>query len=127
VALRDIGSEFLPHLEEGNLWIRATMPPSVSLEEGDRYVNRMRQIIKSYPEVERTVSQHGRPDDGTDATGFFNAEFFVPLTPFDSWPSGVDKARLTDQMKARLEGEFPVSTSTFPSTSKTMSKRPRPG
>jgi cobalt-zinc-cadmium resistance protein CzcA len=107
VALRDIGSEFLPHLEEGNLWIRATMPPSVSLEEGDRYVNRMRQIIKSYPEVERTVSQHGRPDDGTDATGFFNAEFFVPLTPFDSWPSGVDKARLTDQMKARLEGEFP--------------------
>src|ERR1700674_513680 len=102
-AVRTLGLEFLPKLEEGHLWIRATMPPSISLEEGDSYVNQMRKIIKSYPEVERTVSQHGRPDDGTDATGFFNAEFFVPLTPFDSWPSGVDKARLTDQMKARLE------------------------
>ena len=51
----------------------------------------MRRIIKSFPEVVTVVSQHGRPDDGTDATGFFNAEFFVPLKPFDTWPAGVDK------------------------------------
>ena len=107
VASLGLGSEFLPHLEEGNLWIRATMPASISLEEGDGYVNRMRRVIKSYPEVETVVSQHGRPDDGTDATGFFNAEFFVPLTPFNTWPSGVDKERLTDQIKSKMEAEFP--------------------
>ena len=102
-----LGSEFLPHLEEGNLWIRATMPQSISLEEGDGYVNRMRRLIKTYPEVETVVSQHGRPDDGTDATGFFNVEYFVPLKPFGEWPKGVDKSRLTEQLKNRLEAEFP--------------------
>jgi cobalt-zinc-cadmium resistance protein CzcA len=107
VASRGLGSEFLPHLEEGNLWIRATMPQSISLEEGDSYVNRMRGLIKTYPEVETVVSQHGRPDDGTDATGFFNVEFFVPLKPFGEWPAGVDKSRLTDQLKMLLEAEFP--------------------
>ena len=106
-ALRGLGSEFLPHLEEGNLWIRATLPPSISLEEGDAYVNKMRRIIKSYPEVQTVVSQHGRPDDGTDATGFFNSEFFVPLKPFDQWPSGVDKAKLTDDMTQKLQAAFP--------------------
>src|SRR5262249_8143406 len=79
VAVRSLGLEFLPALEEGNFWIRATMPMSISLEEGNGYVNRMRQIIRSFPEVQTAISQHGRPDDGTDATGFFNAEFFVPL------------------------------------------------
>jgi len=64
-------------------------------------------VIGSYPEVETVVSQHGRPDDGTDATGFFNAEFFVPLKPTDRWPAGVDKGRLTDAMTARLGEEFP--------------------
>jgi cobalt-zinc-cadmium resistance protein CzcA len=73
-----LGLEFLPHLEEQNLWIRATMPQSISLEEVNGYVNRMRKIIMNFPEVETVVSQHGRPQDGTDATGFFNAEFFVP-------------------------------------------------
>jgi cobalt-zinc-cadmium resistance protein CzcA len=106
-ALPHLGTEFLPHLEEGNLWIRATMPVSISLEEGDRYVNRIRQIIRSYPEVETVVSQHGRPDDGTDATGFFNAEFFVPLKPFKSWPAGMDKTRLTDELTKRFTAEFP--------------------
>lgn len=107
IALPHLGSEFLPHLEEGNLWIRATMPVSISLEEGDSYVNRIREIIKSYPEVETVVSQHGRPDDGTDATGFFNAEFFVPLKPFDTWPAGMDKARLTDELTKRFDAAFP--------------------
>ena len=62
------------------------MPQSISLEESNRYVNQMRKIIGSYPEVETIISQHGRPDDGTDTSGFFNAEFFVPLKPFDTWP-----------------------------------------
>src|SRR6202043_2985165 len=89
-ALPRLGLEFLPKLEEGNFWIRATLPPSISLEDANGYVNRMRQIIKSYPEVVTAISQNGRPDDGTDSTGFFNAEFYVPLKPFDVWPKGVD-------------------------------------
>ncbi len=106
-AMEGLGSEFLPHLEEGNLWIRATMPPAVSLEESDSYVNRMRKIIAGYPEVETVVSQHGRPDDGTDETGFFNAEFFVPLKPFDTWPRGVDKESLVNDLTQRLQDRFP--------------------
>jgi cobalt-zinc-cadmium resistance protein CzcA len=107
LAARGLGLEFLPKLEEGNLWIRATMPPSISLEAGDAYVNRMRRTIKSFPEVETVVSQHGRPDDGTDATGFFNAEFFVPLKADDAWPKGMTKDMLTEQMTAALEEQFP--------------------
>jgi cobalt-zinc-cadmium resistance protein CzcA len=106
-AVRSLGLEFLPKLEEGNLWIRATFPQSVSLEDSDAYVDRMRKLMKTYPEVETIVSQHGRPDDGTDATGFFNAEFFVPLKPFDTWPAGVDKEKLTNDMTAALEQQFP--------------------
>jgi len=102
-----LGMEFLPHLEEGNFWIRATMPTSVSLEEANKYVNEMRRIIKSYPETITVVSQNGRPDDGTDATGFFNAEFYVPLKPFSEWPSGMDKEKLTDQINQALENRFP--------------------
>jgi cobalt-zinc-cadmium resistance protein CzcA len=107
VALPSLGLEFLPKLEEGNLWIRATLPPSISLEEANGYVNRMRRVIKSFPEAVTVVSQNGRPDDGTDATGFFNAEFFVPLKPFDSWPRGVDKEKLTQQVSMALEAQFP--------------------
>src|SRR5215471_2809286 len=69
LAVPMMGLEFLPKLEEGNLWIRATMPSTISLEEGNVYVNRMRSAIRSFPEVESVVSQHGRPDDGTDAAG----------------------------------------------------------
>ncbi len=107
LAVRTLGLEFLPKLEEGNFWVRATMPTSISIQEGNDYVNRMRRLIASYPEVQTIVSQHGRPDDGTDATGFFNAEFFVPLKPFDSWPSGVTKEKLTDQMMHALQEQFP--------------------
>ena len=106
-AVRSLGLEFLPKLEEGNLWIRATFPQSISLEESDGYVNRMRVLMAKYPEVQSVVSQHGRPDDGTDATGFFNAEFFVPLKSFDSWPSGVDKDKLTQDMTDALQQQFP--------------------
>jgi heavy metal efflux system protein len=104
---RSLGLEFLPKLEEGNFWIRATMPPSVSLQEGNRYVNRIRKAIKAYPEVITAISQNGRPDDGTDATGFFNAEFYVPLRPFSEWPAGVDKPKLTQEINGALEAEFP--------------------
>jgi heavy metal efflux system protein len=107
IASRGLGLEFLPKLEEGNFWIRATLPESISLEEGNSYVNGMRRLIKTFPEVETVISQHGRPDDGTDATGFFNAEFFVPLKPADSWPTGVDKDKLTSQLTAALAEKFP--------------------
>ena len=107
IAVQSLGLEFLPKLEEGNLWIRATLPTSISLEAGSSYVDRMRRLIKSYPEVSTVVSQHGRPDDGTDATGFFNSEFFVPLKPFDAWPAGMDKEKLTRDMTAKLHEEFP--------------------
>jgi heavy metal efflux system protein len=102
-----LGLEFLPKLEEGNFWIRATMPPSISLEEGNKYVNRMRKVIDSFPEVVTTISQNGRPDDGTDATGFFNAEFYVPLKPFDAWPRGMTKPKLTRQVGDALRSQFP--------------------
>ena len=106
-AGRSLGLEFLPHLEEGNLWIRATMPSSVSLEEGNEYVNQIRKVIKDFPEVETIISQHGRPDDGTDATGFFNAEFFVPLKPERNWRTGVDKDTLTSEISSTLIEKFP--------------------
>ena len=102
-----VGLEFLPKLEEGNIWMRATMPPSVSLDEGNGYVNRMRTLIKGFPEVETIVSQHGRPDDGTDPDGFSNGEFFVPLKPFDKWRTGLDKETLIAQMNDALTKAFP--------------------
>ena len=102
-----LGLEFLPKLEEGNLWIRATMPLSISMAESDGYVNEMRRVIGTFPEVQTTVSQHGRPDDGTDATGAFNAEFFVPLKPAGDWPAGVSKEALSSQMERQLESRFP--------------------
>jgi cobalt-zinc-cadmium resistance protein CzcA len=107
LAGRSLGLEFLPHLEEGNLWVRATMPSSVSLEEGNGYVNQIRRVIKDFPEVETIISQHGRPDDGTDATGFFNAEFFVPLKPERNWRKGVDKDTLTSELSSTLIENFP--------------------
>src|SRR5262245_56047611 len=107
LAIRSLGLEFLPKLEEGNLWIRATMPSTISLEEGNGYVNRMRGLIRDFPEVESVVSQHGRPDDGTDAAGFFNAEFFAPLRPASQWRKGIDKDDLTDEILHKLAAEFP--------------------
>ena len=108
VAVRSLGLEFLPKLEEGNLWVRATMPSTISLEEGNGYVNRMREVIRSFPEVESVVSQHGRPDDGTDAAGLFNAEFFAPLKPASQWRKEFgDKDDLTAEILKKLEADFP--------------------
>ena len=107
VAVHLLGLEFLPKLEEGNLWIRATLPPTISLQEGNSYVNEMRKLIASRPEVVSVVSQHGRPDDGTDAAGFFNAEFFAPLKPAKDWPDREDKDELTARLLAQLQEKFP--------------------
>jgi heavy metal efflux system protein len=101
-----LGSEFLPTLEEGNLWIRASMPPTITLEAGMPTVDRIRAILLRYPEVITVVSQHGRPDNGSDATGFFNAEFFVPLKPFDEWPAGMTKEKLIEQLQGEFAKEF---------------------
>ncbi|MCA6117657.1 efflux RND transporter permease subunit [Bradyrhizobium sp. WSM 1738] len=107
VFARMLGLEFLPKLEEGNLWIRATLPPTISLQEGNAYVNEMRKMIRARPEVESVVSQHGRPDDGTDAAGVFNAEFFAPLKPISEWPDTRDKDELTVQLLGQLQDKFP--------------------
>jgi cobalt-zinc-cadmium resistance protein CzcA len=101
-----LGTEFLPALEEGNLWIRATMPPTISLEAGMPIVNRLREILLSHPEVITVVSQHGRPDNGSDAAGFNNAEFFVPLKPFDEWAPGMTKEKLVSDLQRQFSNEF---------------------
>jgi heavy metal efflux system protein len=101
-----LGSEFLPTLEEGNLWIRASMPPTLSLEAGMPFVNQIREILLRHPEVITVVSQHGRPDNGSDAAGFFNAEFFVPLKPFDEWPAGLTKEKLVEELQAEFAEKF---------------------
>jgi cobalt-zinc-cadmium resistance protein CzcA len=80
-----IGSEFLPHLDEGSLWVRGTLAPSTGPSEGIRVANEARVLLASFPEVTETTSQVGRPDDGTDTTGFFNTEYFVGLKPKEQW------------------------------------------
>lgn len=107
LMLPRIGTEFLPALEEGNLWIRATMPATASLEAGMDKVNRMRRILKAHPEVITAVSQHGRPDDGSDASGFYNVELFVPLKPFDEWRKGYTKDMLVKELQDQFTAEFP--------------------
>ena len=80
-----IGSEFLPHLDEGALWVRGTLAPSTGPDEGIRVANQARIVLCSFPEVPQCTSQVGRPDDGTDNTGFFNTEYFVDLKPKEQW------------------------------------------
>ncbi|MGO3929783.1 CusA/CzcA family heavy metal efflux RND transporter [Rhodopseudomonas pseudopalustris] len=107
VLVRLLGLEFLPKLEEGNLWVRATLPPTISLQEGNGYVNEMRKLIRDFDEVQSVVSQHGRPDDGTDAAGLFNAEFFAPLKPIGQWKNAKNKDELTAKILASLQERFP--------------------
>jgi cobalt-zinc-cadmium resistance protein CzcA len=122
LAFRFLGGEFMPHLEEGNFWIRATFPMSISLEQSEKYVGQIRSILRGCPqqpgavcdeahrrhkEVLTVVSQLGRPDDGTDVAGFQNIELFAPLAPFDEWPRGVTKDTLTDELAKELNDTFP--------------------
>lgn len=101
-----LGTEFLPKLEEGNLWIRALLPPTITLDAGRDTVNKIRNVIASYPPVRTVVSEQGRGEDATDPDGSFVAEFFVPLKPFEEWPDGLTKPRLVKEMAARLQSEF---------------------
>ena len=102
-----LGSEFLPALEEGNFWIRASMPPTISLDAGSDATNKMRKILLRHPEIVTVVSQHGRPDNGSDASPFSNVEFFAPLKPFDEWPKDLDKAKLTQIIQKEFADELP--------------------
>jgi heavy metal efflux system protein len=120
-----LGREFMPKLEEGNFWIRATLPMSISLDQSAKYVSRMRNIVrgcepsdadcttekaeKSYTKgvVTTVISQLGRPDDGTDVTGFFNIELYAPFKPFDEWPKGLNKEGLTEILNKKLQDNFP--------------------
>ena len=113
LAASSVGLEFLPKLEEGNIWLRAALPPSVSLDEGNGYANRMRRLVKGFPEVETVITQHGRPDDGTDPDGFSNVEFFVPLKPADKWRKGLTKEQLIAEMGEALRAGFPGTTFGF--------------
>jgi cobalt-zinc-cadmium resistance protein CzcA len=104
-----IGGEFMPHLDEGALWVRATMPYTISFEEASKIAPQIRQILMSYPQVTVVGSELGRPDDGTDPTGFFNVEFYVGLKPYKdkAWAGPLrTKAQLTDAIRQRLEA-FP--------------------
>jgi heavy metal efflux system protein len=105
-----LGAEFMPHLDEGALWVRATMPYTISFEESSRIVPQIRAIIRSFPEVTVVTSEHGRPDDATDPTGFFNAEFYVGLKPYGEWHGAYrTKAELIDAINRKLIG-FPGVT-----------------
>ena len=115
-----LGREFMPKLEEGNFWIRATLPASISLEQSAKYVGRMRSLIlgcpaqgecdsahRSRPEITTVVSQLGRPDDGTDVSGFSNIELFAPLLPAPEWRRGVTKEQMTADLSRSLLEAFP--------------------
>ncbi len=103
LLLPRIGAEFMPRLDEGALWVRATMPYNISFEESRKVVPQVRAILRSFPEVTVVASEHGRPDDGTDPTGFFNAEFYVGLKPYAEWRGPYHtKAGLIDAINRKL-------------------------
>ncbi|HUA33720.1 MAG TPA: CusA/CzcA family heavy metal efflux RND transporter [Candidatus Binataceae bacterium] len=102
-----LGGQFLPKLEEGNIWAHATMPLTISLEHGAKLCNGMRAVFRSFPEVTNVVSQLGRPDDGTEIAGFFNIEFSVDLKPQEEWPEGLSKEQLVRQIDTKLTSRFP--------------------
>jgi cobalt-zinc-cadmium resistance protein CzcA len=101
-----IGGEFMPHLDEGALWVRATMPYTISYEEASKFAPQVRDILMKYPQVTDVGSELGRPDDGTDPTGFFNCEFYVGLRPYgdSTWKTGAihDKPELTEDIQKKL-------------------------
>lgn len=97
-----LGTEFLPQLNEGSIYIRATLPQSISLNELVQLANKMRARLAAYPEVKQVLSQTGRPNDGTDATGFYNIEFHVDIYPEKEWESGLDKMQLIEKMQEDL-------------------------
>ena len=102
-----IGGEFMPHLDEGAMWVRATMPYTISFEEASKFAPQIRNILMSYPMVTEVGSELARPDDGTDPTGFFNCEFYVGLKPYNDavWKQGSirNKAELAADLQKKLD------------------------
>ena len=122
-----IGGEFMPHLDEGALWVRATMPYTISFEEASSIAPQIRDILMSYPQVTVVGSELGRPDDGTDPTGFFNCEFYVGLKPYKdkSWSGEIrQKKNNSSKPSTRNLPPFPESFSTTPSRRRTPSTKP---
>ena len=102
-----IGAEFMPHLDEGALWVRATMPYTISFDEAAKITPQIRDVLRSFPEITTVTSELGRPDDGTDSTGFFNVEFYVGLKPYSEWGGSYrTKAALTEAINRKLQN-FP--------------------
>ncbi|UTA69898.1 efflux RND transporter permease subunit [Emticicia sp. 21SJ11W-3] len=98
-----LGTEFLPELNEGSIYVRASMPMNISLEESVKQTQQMRAIFRSFPEVKQVISQTGRPNDGTDPTGFYNIEFLVDIYPKEEWKRRISKEELIDEMNKKLE------------------------
>ena len=107
LTLFGIGAEFMPKLDEGALWVRATMPYTISFDESRRLSPEIRKILRSFPQVTTVADEHGRPDDGTDPTGFFNCEFYVGLKPYEEWSGPIDS-------KDKLIAEIQKKLSVFP-------------
>src|ERR1700739_3651064 len=107
LLIPSIGGGFMPHLDEGAIWVRATMPYTISFEEASKFAPQIRELLSGYPQVTVVGSELGRPDDGTDPTGFFNCEFYVGLRPYSdkSWTEGSihDKAELTAWIEKKLQ------------------------
>ena len=102
-----LGSEFLPSLNEGSIYVRASMPQSINFTTANQMSSEMRKIFQQYPEVKGVISQNGRPNDGTDPTGFFNVEFFVDLFHKDEWKRDLSKEEIIKDMQNKLNGNFP--------------------
>ena len=107
LLIPSVGAEFMPQLDEGALWIRATMPHTISFEESKKISPEVRKILRSFPQVTTVASEHGRTDDGTDPTGFFNCEYFVGLKPYGEWKGKYrTKAKLIAAIDEKLKA-FP--------------------
>lgn len=102
-----LGTEFLPQLNEGSIYVRASMPQSIAFSEANEASSKMRKEFTKYPEVRGVISQNGRPNDGTDPTGFFNVEFFVDLYQKDDWERGLSKDEVIHEMQSELQSKYP--------------------
>ena len=122
-----VGAEFMPHLDEGALWVRATMPYTISYDEAAKSRRRSARFCGRSPKSPLVASELGRPDDGTDPTGFFNVEFYVGLKPYCDWHGTYrDKPALIQAINKKLQS-FPASSSTTPSPPKMPWMKPKPG
>lgn len=112
-AATGLGSEFLPQLDEGVIWVRANLTPGISLTKSAQVAGAIRGVLQQFPEVKLVSSQTGRNDSGTDPYGPNRNEFFVALKPYDTWPAGKTKKDLVEEMSARLKKEFPTGSFSF--------------